>query len=186
MFRRLLVPVDLTPKNVRAVEAARDLATQSGGEVFLLHVIETLDRPKLAHSLAREMDKQGRRPLCFVEVNTGEEPQKSGILPGEADAFVKLAREELGLPVEGLMCIPPQSADPEDCRPYYRRLAEIHRRIRDVLAEIDPILADDFVHLSMGMSQDADVGVEEGATLVRVGRAIFGPRPSPAVAQEGV
>ncbi|MDX1426113.1 MAG: YggS family pyridoxal phosphate-dependent enzyme, partial [Kiloniellales bacterium] len=71
--------------------------------VRLFDVIETLDRPKLARSLAREMEKQDRRPLCFVEVNTGEEPQKSGVLPGETDAFVALARDELGLPVAGLM-----------------------------------------------------------------------------------
>ena len=132
--------------------------------VRLFDVIETLDRPKLARSLAREMDKQGRRPTCFVEVNTGEEPQKSGVLPGETDAFVALARDELGLPVAGLMCIPPFDEEPS---PHFALLREIAKR-------------NDLPCLSMGMSGDFEIAIRFGATHVRVGTAIFGPRNQPA------
>jgi pyridoxal phosphate enzyme (YggS family) len=132
--------------------------------VRLFDVIETLDRPKLARSLAREMEKQDRRPLCFVEVNTGEEPQKSGVLPGETDAFVALARDELGLPVAGLMCIPPFDEEPS---PHFALLREIAKR-------------NDLPCLSMGMSGDFEIAIRFGATHVRVGTAIFGPRNQPA------
>jgi pyridoxal phosphate enzyme (YggS family) len=80
--------------------------------VGLFDVIETLDRPKLARALAKEMAAQGRRPACFVQVNTGEEPQKAGVAPAEAEALIALARDELALPVEGLMCIPPLDEEP--------------------------------------------------------------------------
>jgi len=132
--------------------------------VRLFDVIETLDRPKLARSLAREMEKQDRRPLCFVEVNTGEEPQKSGVLPGETDAFVALARDELGLRVAGLMCIPPFDEEPS---PHFALLREIAKR-------------NDLPCLSMGMSGDFETAIRFGATHVRVGTAIFGPRNQPA------
>ncbi len=128
--------------------------------VRLFDVIETLDRPKLAHSLAREMEKQGRRPVCYVEVNTGEEPQKSGVLPSETDALVGLARDELGLPVEGLMCIPPAGEEPAMHFALLRKIAERNGLPR----------------LSMGMSADFETAIRFGATHVRVGTAIFGPR----------
>ncbi len=132
--------------------------------VRLFDVIETLDRPKLARGLAREMAKQDRRPACFIEVNTGEEPQKSGVLPGDADAFVKLAREDLGLPVEGLMCIPPIDEEPAL---HFALLREIAKR-------------NGLACLSMGMSADFETAIRFGATHVRVGTAIFGPRGRPA------
>lgn len=131
--------------------------------VRLFDVIETLDRPKLARSLAREMEKQGRRPACFVEVNTGEEPQKSGVLPGETDAFVALARDQLGLPVEGLMCIPPLDEEPAL---HFALLREIANR-------------NGLACLSMGMSADFETAIRFGATHVRIGTAIFGPRGGP-------
>jgi len=132
--------------------------------VRLFDVIETLDRPRLARSLAREMEKQGRRPVCFVEVNTGEEPQKSGVLPGETDALVDLARGQLGLPVEGLMCIPPVDEEPAL---HFALLREIAKR-------------NGLACLSMGMSADFETAIRFGATHVRVGTAIFGPRSRPA------
>ena len=132
--------------------------------VRLFDVIETLDRPKLARALAKEMDKQGRRPACYIEVNTGEEPQKSGALPAEADSFVTLCRDELGLPVAGLMCIPPFDEEPAMHFALLRKIAE-----RNGLAV-----------LSMGMSADFETAVRFGATHVRVGTAIFGPRAKPA------
>ena len=128
--------------------------------VALFDVIETLDRPKLARTLAKEMEKAGRRPECFVQVNTGEEARKAGVPPREADAFIALARDDLGLPVTGLMCIPPQDDDPAL---HFALLAEMARR-------------NGLSCLSMGMSADYETAIRFGATHVRVGTAIFGPR----------
>lgn len=128
--------------------------------VALFDVIETLDRPKLARALADEMARAGRRPRCLVQVNTGHEDQKAGIAPEQADALIRLCREEYGLPVEGVMCIPPADADPE---PHFRLLAAI--AARNGLAVV-----------SMGMSGDFPTAVRLGATHVRVGTAIFGHR----------
>ena len=129
--------------------------------VALFDVIETLDRPKLARALAKEMAAQGRRPACFIQVNTGEEPQKAGVAPAEADALIALARDELALPVEGLMCIPPLDEEPAL---HFALLREIARR-------------NGLAKLSMGMSGDFETAIRFGATHVRVGTAIFGPRP---------
>ncbi len=131
--------------------------------VALFDVIETLDRPKLARALAKEMAKSGRRPTCFVQVNTGEEPQKAGVLPAEADALIALARDELDLPVTGLMCIPPQDEEPAL---HFALLAKIAQR-------------NGLAQLSMGMSSDYETAIAFGATHVRVGTAVFGPRPTP-------
>jgi len=133
-------------------------------------VIETVDRPRLAEALAREMEKTGRRLSCFIEVNTGEEPQKAGILPDAADAFIADCRDRLGLPIVGLMCIPPGGEEPSL---HFALLREIARR-------------NGLDGLSMGMSADYDIAIRFGATHVRVGTAIFGARrPVPAVAAEG-
>jgi pyridoxal phosphate enzyme (YggS family) len=132
--------------------------------VALFDVIQSLDRPKLARALAKEMAKQGRRPNCLVQVNTGEEPQKAGVAPAEAEDFVAFCRGELDLPLGGLMCIPPAEEDPAPHFALLRRLAE-----RCGL----PLV-------SMGMSGDFETAVELGATHVRVGTAIFGARPKSA------
>jgi PLP dependent protein len=132
--------------------------------VALFDVIETVDRPKLAHALVEEMKRTGRRPTCFIQVNTGEEPQKAGVLPEATDAFVGLCRDEFGLPVAGLMCIPPVDEEPAL---HFALLAEIARR-------------NQLKALSMGMSADFETAIRLGATHVRVGTAIFGERPSPA------
>ncbi|MCS6921654.1 MAG: YggS family pyridoxal phosphate-dependent enzyme, partial [Elioraea sp.] len=128
--------------------------------VALCDVIETLDRPRLAEVLAKEMAKQGRRPDLFLQVNVGEEPQKAGVAKAEAADLLRLAREALGLPVVGAMCIPPVDEDPA---PHFAWLAAFAR---------DQGLA----HLSMGMSGDFEVAIAHGATHVRVGTAIFGAR----------
>ncbi len=130
--------------------------------VALFDVIQTLDRPKLAQALAKAMTKLGRRPRLLLQVNTGEEPQKAGVAPRELAALLALARDELGLPVVGLMCIPP--AD-EPAAPHFQLLAELAQR--HALPE-----------LSMGMSGDYETAVALGATQVRVGSAIFGSRPA--------
>jgi pyridoxal phosphate enzyme (YggS family) len=130
--------------------------------VGLFDAIETVDRPKIARALAEEMARQNRRPACFIEVNTGEEAQKSGVKPGEVDAFVRECRETYDLPVEGLMCIPPLDEEPSL---HFGLLAEMARR-------------NGLKHLSMGMSADYEIAIAFGATFVRVGTAIFGPRPT--------
>ncbi|HYH22376.1 MAG TPA: YggS family pyridoxal phosphate-dependent enzyme [Azospirillum sp.] len=130
--------------------------------VALFDVIETVDRPKLAEALAAEMARSGRRPRCLIEVNTGEEPQKAGILPADVDSFVAACRDRYGLPVAGLMCIPPQDEEPAM---HFALLTEMARR--NGLTEI-----------SMGMSGDYPTAIRFGATHVRVGTAIFGARES--------
>ena len=128
----------------------------------LFDVIETVDRPKLARALAEEIPHAGKRPRLFVQVNTGEEPQKAGVLPAETDAFVALCRDELGLSIEGLMCIPPLDEEPAM---HFALLAKIAARLG-------------IEHLSMGMSGDFARAVQFGATYVRIGTAIFGARLS--------
>ena len=123
-------------------------------------VIESVDRARLAQVLAREMDHSGRRPLCLIEVNTGEEPQKAGIMPTEADGFIIECRDRLGLPIIGLMCVPPIDEEPA---PHFALLREIARR-------------NELKVLSMGMSADFEKAIRFGATHVRVGTAIFGAR----------
>lgn len=130
----------------------------------LFDVIETLDRPKLAKALAKEAEKSGRRPDCYIQVNTGEEPQKAGVLPQDADAFIAECRA-LGLTVAGLMCIPPID---EEAALHFAFLREIAKRN----AAPEAPLA-----LSMGMSGDYETAIRFGATLVRVGTGVFGPRP---------
>jgi len=125
----------------------------------LFDVIQSLDRPRLADALAAEREKLGRCPRLFIQVNTGEEPQKAGVLPAETAALIAQARK-LDLPLEGLMCIPP--AD-DDAAPHFAFLAKLAR---------DHGLA----NLSMGMSGDFELAVKFGATHVRVGTAIFGTR----------
>jgi PLP dependent protein len=125
-------------------------------------VIETVDREKIAAALAREIERVGKRPRLFIEINTGGEPQKAGILPEEADAFIALCRETYGLTIEGLMAIPP--AD-EPVSPHFALLGVIAER-------------NGFSERSMGMSADWPLAVQLGATYVRIGSAIFGSRDS--------
>jgi len=128
--------------------------------VELFDVIQTVDRPKLARELAKEMEKRGRRLACYIQVNTGEEDQKAGIAPTEADAFIAECRDGLGLEVVGLMCIPPVEDEPAL---HFSMLREIAKR-------------NGLTGLSMGMSGDFETAVALGATHVRVGTAIFGAR----------
>ena len=128
--------------------------------VRLFEAIESLDRPRLAEALAAAMDKEGRRPDCFVQVNTGEEPQKAGVAPKEADALIAEARGRWGLPVVGLMCIPPLDEEPAL---HFALLAKIARR-------------NNLERLSMGMSGDFETAIRLGATELRIGTAIFGER----------
>jgi len=128
--------------------------------VQLFDVIQTVDRPRLAATLARVMQEEGRRLPCYVEVNTGEEEQKAGVKPADAAAFVQECRETHGLDVVGLMCIPPAEDAPG---PHFAFL-------KDLAAKLG------LPNVSMGMSADFEAAVELGATHVRVGSAIFGAR----------
>jgi hypothetical protein len=128
--------------------------------VALFDAIHTVDRPKIAEALAAEIKKQGRAPKLFIEVNTGGEEQKAGVLPENADAFIKECREQHGLTIEGLMCIPPFDQPPA---PHFALLAKIAKR-------------NGIEKLSMGMSADYASAIAFGATHVRVGSAIFGER----------
>ena len=128
----------------------------------LFDVIETLDRDKLARALAKAMDRTGRRPRLYVQVNTGEEPQKAGVRPGEAADFVARCQAEHGLEIEGLMCIPPAE---EAAAPHFALLARLAGELG-------------LAGLSMGMSADFELAARLGATSVRVGSALFGERPS--------
>jgi pyridoxal phosphate enzyme (YggS family) len=128
--------------------------------VALFDVIHTVDRPSIAQALAREIARQGKAPRLLVQVNTGEEEQKAGVTPQEADAFLAACRDEYGLHIEGLMCIPPVEQSPG---PHFALLAKIAGR-------------NGLSVLSMGMSSDFETAIEVGATHVRVGSAIFGAR----------
>ena len=128
--------------------------------VALFDAIHSVDRPSLCAALAKEIEKQARSPLLLVEINTGAEPQKAGILPEAADAFLRDCRETYGLAVSGLMCIPPAEEPPA---PHFALTAKIAARNGLEL-------------LSMGMSADYEVAIRFGATHVRVGSAIFGAR----------
>ena len=128
--------------------------------VELFDVIQTLDRLRLADALKAEFARSGRAPKLFLQVNTGEEPQKGGVAPGEASSFIAQCRDDLGLRVEGLMCIPPVDEPPAPHFAWLQKLARAH----------------DLRFLSMGMSDDFESAIKFGATHVRVGTAIFGER----------
>jgi pyridoxal phosphate enzyme (YggS family) len=128
--------------------------------VALFDVIQSVDRDKLASVLAKEMERAGKRPSCFIQVNTGEEAQKAGVLPAGLDAFVAACRDQHKLPVVGLMCIPPVDEEPAL---HFALLAKMAKR-------------NGLSRLSMGMSADYEAAVRLGATHVRVGSALFGAR----------
>ena len=128
--------------------------------VALFDVIETIDREKLAAGIAREIEKTGKKITCYLQVNTGSEPQKAGVLPEDADNMIALCRDQYALNIEGLMCIPPVGEEPSL---HFALLREIAKR-------------NGLEKLSMGMSKDYDTAIEFGATCVRVGSAVFGER----------
>jgi pyridoxal phosphate enzyme (YggS family) len=128
--------------------------------VALFDIIQSVDRDKLAATLAKEMERAGKHPACYIQVNTGEEPQKAGVLPAELDAFVATCRDTYKLPVVGLMCIPPVDEEPAL---HFALLAKM--AARNGLSKV-----------SMGMSADYETAVKLGATHVRVGSALFGAR----------
>jgi pyridoxal phosphate enzyme (YggS family) len=132
--------------------------------IALFDIVESLDREKLARALAAERDKGKPLPRLYIQVNTGEEEQKAGIGPKEAPDFIAFCRDELRLPVEGLMCIPPLDEEPA---PHFALLTKLARE-------------HGFKTISMGMSGDFEIAIRFGATHVRIGTAIFGERPSAA------
>ncbi|MEL7486161.1 MAG: YggS family pyridoxal phosphate-dependent enzyme [Pseudomonadota bacterium] len=136
-------------------------SNKAADAVAFFDVIETVDRPKIARVLAEECRRQGRAPKFLVQVNTGEEAQKAGVAPQDADAFLSQCANDYGLKIAGLMCIPPHDAPPA---PHFALLAKIAER--HALPE-----------LSMGMSADFEIAAQLGATHVRIGTEIFGARP---------
>jgi pyridoxal phosphate enzyme (YggS family) len=128
--------------------------------VALFDAVHSVDRPSICEALAKEIDSQQRRPQLFVQLNTGEEPQKAGIAPAEADAFIVACRDKYGLTISGLMCIPPVDDAPA---PHFALTAKIAAR-------------NGLKNLSMGMSADFAIAIQFGATHIRVGSAIFGAR----------
>jgi hypothetical protein len=128
--------------------------------VALFDAIHSVDRPSICEALAKAIDSQKRRPQLFVQLNTGEEPQKAGVAPAEADAFIASCRDKYGLQISGVMCIPPVNEAPA---PHFALTAKIAAR-------------NGLANLSMGMSADFTVAIQFGSTHVRVGSAIFGAR----------
>ena len=128
--------------------------------VALFDAIHSVDRPSICEALAKEIRSRGKCPDLFVQLNTGEEPQKAGVAPGDADGFIASCREKYGLPISGLMCIPPVNQAPA---PHFALTAKIAAR-------------NGLKNLSMGMSADFAIAIQFGATHVRVGSAIFGHR----------
>src|SRR5579859_2717960 len=128
--------------------------------VALFDAIHSVDRPSICEALAKEIEAQKKRPQLFVQINTGEEPQKAGVAPQDADAFIAACRDKYGLEISGLMCIPPVNEAPA---PHFALTAKIAAR-------------NGLKHLSMGMSADYAIAIQFGATHIRVGSAIFGHR----------
>ncbi len=135
-------------------------SNKAGDAVGFFDVIESIDRDKIARVVADEIQKQGRSPQLYAQVNIGEEDQKAGIAPSEADAFLQIARDTYGLTISGLMCIPPVEG-PRG--PYFALLKKIADR-------------NGIIHLSMGMSDDFETALAFGSTEIRIGSAIFGAR----------
>ena len=144
---------------------------KSGKAVELFHTVETVDNEELAVALNRRAEQIGRKIGVMVQVNLALEPQKSGIPPQEVEHLISVVRALSALRLRGLMTMPPFFDDPEGARPYFARL----RQLRDKLVA-SGTLAPEMNELSMGMTGDFEVAVEEGATMVRIGTALFGPR----------
>ena len=139
----------------------------------LFHMVHTVDRIKLAKALDKESEILGKKLPVLIQVNIGKETQKSGVLPEQAEELLKNLKQFKHLQVKGLMTMPPTKEDPEEVRPFYREL----RKLSEKFSAKGYFDDTDRIELSMGMSHDFLVAIEEGATLVRVGTAIFGPRP---------
>ena len=133
--------------------------------VGLFDVIETIDREKIAERVSKEISRQQRTLQCYVQLNTGEETQKAGVHPSQADVFIKMCRNDFLLPVSGLMCIPPSNSDPS---PHFSLLLEIAER-------------NQISNKSMGMSSDYELAIKLGSTEVRIGTGIFGKRDYPSL-----
>lgn len=140
-------------------------------------MIETIDRPKIVKTLHQHLEKMDRYMDVLVQVNVGEDPNKSGVLPPDTESLLVYMENFTRLRLRGLMTMPPFTPDPEMARPYFQqlRLLSEEMRSRGLLGQSDKI------ELSMGMSHDYHVAVEEGATLIRIGTAIFGQRPPAAI-----
>ena len=136
----------------------------------LFDLVETIERPAIAQELAKRAQKVGRRLPVFIEVNVGGEETKAGVAPEDLEALAELVLSLESLELRGLMTIPPYREDPEEVRPFFAKLRKLLERLKDKFPEAP------LKELSMGMSHDFQVAVEEGATIIRIGTALFGPR----------
>lgn len=137
--------------------------------IRLFHVIESVDRVDLVEELEKRLIQEGKSQEVFIEVNIGEEPTKGGVKEGDLDALIGRLINSPCLEVRGLMCLPPLFEDPERVRPYFQRMQELFMKLR-------PLFGEKFTELSMGTSNDFEIAIEEGATIVRIGTLLFGPR----------
>ncbi len=137
--------------------------------VQLFDVIQTLDRPRIVHKTGRAAEDQGKELKVYLEVNVGGEAQKHGSGPDDLPRLLEALEQHPSLHLQGLMCIPPYSPDPKESRPFFRQL-------RSLLEQVNRSRPEPLNQLSMGMSRDYEIAIQEGATLIRVGTAIFGPR----------
>ena len=164
--------IDLFPPTVNWHFIGHLQSNKAKQAVELFDVIETVDRWKIAKALDIHAKNQRKRLSVLIQVNTGREKQKSGVLPEAAEGLLRQVAQESDLRVLGLMTMPPFCHDPEKSRPYFRELKDLAKR----LAALNLFADNGRVELSMGMSGDYPIAVEEGATLVRVGTALFGTR----------
>ncbi len=144
---------------------------KAGKAVELFHSIQTVDNPELAEAVNRRAAQIGRTIGVMIQINLASEPQKSGIPPQEAEPLISMIRSLPALRLQGLMTMPPFFDDPDSARPYFASLRELRDRL-----VASRILAPEMKELSMGMTGDFEVAVKEGATMVRIGTALFGPR----------
>ncbi len=147
-------------------------SNKAGMAAELFDVIETVDRIKIARLLDKHAQQHGKTMEILLQVNIGREKQKYGVLPEHTEALLRMVLQETECKVNGLMAMPPWSANPEDSRTYFKKL----RRLSEELADMGLFANQDKIELSMGMSADYTIAIEEGATLVRVGTALFGKR----------
>ena len=132
-------------------------------------MIQTLDRPKIIHKTGRAAEDLGKKMRVYLQVNVGGEIQKHGASPSDLPSLLEALEKNPSLQLEGLMCIPPHDPDPEKTRSFFRQ-------VRSLLEQIDHLSAKPIDQLSMGMSRDYEIAIQEGATLIRIGTGIFGPR----------
>lgn len=161
--------IPLCPKGIKWHLIGPLQTNKARKAVQLFDVIQTLDRPKIIHKTGRVAEDLGKKMRVYLQVNVGGEVQKHGASPSDLPSLLEALEKNPSLQLEGLMCIPPHDPDPEKTRSFFRQ-------VRSLLEQIDHLSAKPIDQLSMGMSRDYEIAIQEGATLIRIGTGIFGPR----------